>query len=109
MDTAVAALEFNKGSSGFISVLENLSFHSEHHFMTYISVYISLYSSLTPLERERYEGEVQPHRKTDYKPIIYISTRKRRASRSTKKRILSRKLFKAGIADQMAAKERCSL
>ena len=27
------------------------------------------YSSLTPLER--YEGEVQPYRKTDYKPIIY--------------------------------------
>ena len=30
------------------------------------------YSSLTPLERECYEGEVQPYRKTDYKPIIYI-------------------------------------
>ena len=30
------------------------------------------YSSLTPLERERYEGEVQPYQKTDYKPIIYI-------------------------------------
>ena len=29
------------------------------------------YSSLTPLERECYEGEVQPYRKTDYKPIIY--------------------------------------
>ena len=28
------------------------------------------YSSLTPLERECYEGE--PYRKTDYKPIIYI-------------------------------------
>ena len=28
------------------------------------------YSSLTPLERECYEGEVQPYRKTDYKPII---------------------------------------
>ena len=30
------------------------------------------YSSLTPLEWECYEGEVQPYRKTDYKPIIYI-------------------------------------
>ena len=30
------------------------------------------YSSLTTLERECYEGEVQPYRKTDYKPIIYI-------------------------------------
>ena len=30
------------------------------------------YSSLTPMERECYEGEVQPYRKTDYKPIIYI-------------------------------------
>ena len=29
------------------------------------------YFSLTPLERECYEGEVQPYRKTDYKPIIY--------------------------------------
>ena len=29
------------------------------------------YSSLTPLERECYEEEVQPYRKTDYKPIIY--------------------------------------
>ena len=29
------------------------------------------YSSLTPLERECYEGEVQPYRKTDYKPMIY--------------------------------------
>ena len=27
------------------------------------------YSSLTPLERECYEGEVPPYRKTDYKPI----------------------------------------
>ena len=32
----------------------------------------SQYSSLTPLERECYEGEVQPYRKTDYKPIIYM-------------------------------------
>ena len=32
------------------------------------------YSSLTPMERERYEGEAQPYRKTDYKPIIYIYT-----------------------------------
>ena len=30
------------------------------------------YSSLTPLERECYEGEVHPYRKTDYKPMIYI-------------------------------------
>ena len=30
------------------------------------------YSSLTPLERECYEEEVQPYWKTDYKPIIYI-------------------------------------
>ena len=30
------------------------------------------YYSLTPLERECYEGEVQPYRKTDYKTIIYI-------------------------------------
>ena len=28
------------------------------------------YSSLTPLERECYEGEDQPYRKRDYKPII---------------------------------------
>ena len=28
-------------------------------------------SSLTPLERECYEGKVQPYWKTDYKPIIY--------------------------------------
>ena len=40
VDTAVAmaVLEFNKGSSGFISVLETLSIHSGHHFMTYISL-----------------------------------------------------------------------
>ena len=30
------------------------------------------YYSLTPLERERYEGDVQPSLKTYYKPIIYI-------------------------------------
>ena len=30
------------------------------------------YSSSTLLKRECYEEEVQPHRKTDYKPIIYI-------------------------------------
>ena len=79
VDTAVAmaVLEFNKGSSGFISVLENLNIHSGHHFMTYIS----------------------------------LSTRKRRkdaarhASTATKKSRLSRKLFKAGLADQRAAKE----
>ena len=28
------------------------------------------YSSLTPLERECYEGEVQPYRKMDYKPMM---------------------------------------
>ena len=28
------------------------------------------YSSLTPLEKECYEGEVQPYRKRDYKPVI---------------------------------------
>ena len=30
------------------------------------------YSSLAPLERECYEGEVQPYRKTDYKPMMMI-------------------------------------
>ena len=30
------------------------------------------YTSLTPLEREWYEGEVQPYRKTDYKPMMMI-------------------------------------
>ena len=30
------------------------------------------YSVLTLLKKECYEEEVQPHRKTDYKPIIYI-------------------------------------
>ena len=30
------------------------------------------FTSLTLLESECYEGEVQPYRKTDYKPIIYI-------------------------------------
>ena len=29
-------------------------------------------STNTPEERECYEEEVQPHRKTDYKPMIYI-------------------------------------
>ena len=40
VDTAVAmaVLEINKGSSGFISVLENLNIHSGHHFMAYISL-----------------------------------------------------------------------
>ena len=28
------------------------------------------YSSITLLERERYEGEVQPYPKTDYKPMM---------------------------------------
>ena len=31
------------------------------------------YTSLTLLERECYEGEVQPYRKTDYKPTIDIT------------------------------------
>ena len=30
------------------------------------------YSSLTPLESECYEGEVQPYRKTDYKPMMMM-------------------------------------
>ena len=30
------------------------------------------YSLSTPLERECYEVEAQPYRKTDYKPTIYI-------------------------------------
>ena len=34
---AMATLEFKKGSSGFIFVLENLSILSGHHFMIYIS------------------------------------------------------------------------
>ena len=34
---AMAVLEFNKGSSGFISVFENLSILSGNHFMIYIS------------------------------------------------------------------------
>ena len=29
--------------------------------------------SLTPLERECYEGEVQPYRNTDYKPMMMMS------------------------------------
>ena len=33
----MAILEFNKGSSGFISVLENLSILPGHHIMIYIS------------------------------------------------------------------------
>ena len=33
----MAVLEFNKGSSGFISVLENLSILPGHHIMIYIS------------------------------------------------------------------------
>ena len=33
---AMVILEFNKGSIGFISVLENLSILSGHHFMIYI-------------------------------------------------------------------------
>ena len=34
-------------------------------------------SSLTLLEQEYYEEEVQPYWKTDYKPIIYIRTDER--------------------------------
>ena len=30
------------------------------------------YTSLAPLERERYEGEIQPYRKTDYKLMMMI-------------------------------------
>ena len=30
------------------------------------------YSSLTLLERKCYEGEVQPYRKTDYKPMMMM-------------------------------------
>ena len=33
----MAVLEFNKGSSGFIYVLENLSILPGHHIMIYIS------------------------------------------------------------------------
>ena len=33
----MAVLEFNKGSSGFISVFENLSILPGHHIMIYIS------------------------------------------------------------------------
>ena len=32
------------------------------------------YSSLTPLERECYEEEVQPYRKTDYKPMMMMNS-----------------------------------
>ena len=32
----------------------------------------ALYSSSTLLKKECYEEEVQPYRKTDYKPLIYI-------------------------------------
>ena len=31
------------------------------------------YSSLTPLERECYGGEVKPYRKTDYKSMIKLN------------------------------------
>ena len=74
---AVAVLEFNKGSSGFISVLENLNIHSGQHFMTYISL----------STRNRCKDAA------------------RHASTATKKSRLSWKLFKAGLADQRAAKE----
>ena len=36
------------------------------------------YSSLTPLERECYEGEVQPYRKMDYKPMMMMMIRTKR-------------------------------
>ena len=36
------------------------------------------YSSLTPLKRECYEGEVQPYRKTDCKPMMIMDGRKGR-------------------------------
>ena len=40
VDTSLpmAILEFKKGSSGCIYVLDDLSIHSEHHFMKYISL-----------------------------------------------------------------------
>ena len=81
MDTAVAmaVLEFNKGSSGFISVLEKLTIHSGHHFMTYI--YISL-------STHKWRKDAARH-----------------ASTATKKVRLSRKLFKAVLADLRAAKK----
>ena len=78
---AMAVLEFNKGSSGFISVLENLSILSGHHFMIYI-----------------YHLSFRKRRKDAA----------RHASTSTMKSRLSRKLFKAGITDQREAKE-CSM
>ena len=34
------------------------------------------YSSLTPLERECYEGKVQPYRKTDYKPMMMMAAKR---------------------------------
>ena len=34
------------------------------------------YSSLTLLESECYEGEVQPYRKTYYKPMMMVTTKK---------------------------------
>ena len=40
-------------------------------YWTLNKYYYLLLSSLTSLERECYEGEVQPYRKTDYKPIIF--------------------------------------
>ena len=64
-------LEFNKGSSGFISVLNNLSIFSGHH-----------------LSFRKWRKDAARH-----------------ASTSTLKSRLSRKLFKAGIADQREAKE----
>ena len=79
VDTAVAmaVLEFNKGSSGLISVLENLNIHSGPRFMTYISL----------STRKRHKDAA------------------RHTSTATKKSRLSRKLFKAGLADQRAATE----
>ena len=70
-------LEFNKGSSGFIFVLNNLSI-----FLDIILRYIS------HLSFRKWRKDAARH-----------------ASTSTMKSRLSRKLIKAGIADQREAKE----
>ena len=46
------------------------------------------YSSLTPLEMECYEGEVQPYRKIDYKPILHIVEQLHQALGSTRQYLL---------------------
>ena len=76
-DTAVAmaVLESNKGPSGFISVLENISIHLGYHFMTYISL---------STRKRRWDAA-------------------RHSSTSTKKSRLSKKLFNAGNEDQRAS------